>query len=282
MPSVTIVGPGRVGLALAGAIASTQFELEHLIGRRADPQNRVETPESLTSIGSDVILITVSDDAIESVARMLASCVTPGTIALHCSGALSSEVLDALAAVGCNTGSMHPLISVTAQTEPTVFRNAAFCVEGDETAVSTADALIEALGGYSFTIKTEAKTIYHAAAVAASGHLTALLELSFSMMGKAGVDDPMLILRPLVERTIRNIWEKGTVNALTGPFARGDISILRREIDHLECDLSRNEFAVFLGLAALSLELAARGGLAKERGRGMLDLIEMAKRSSGL
>jgi len=50
----------------------------------------------------------------------------------HTSGSLSSEILKDLKAVGCPTGSIHPLVSISdVRLGAERFADAYFCVEGD-------------------------------------------------------------------------------------------------------------------------------------------------------
>jgi predicted short-subunit dehydrogenase-like oxidoreductase (DUF2520 family) len=72
--------------------------------------------------------------------------------------------------IGCSTGSIHPLVSISdAQRGADRFANAYFCVEGDAEAVKTAEAIVGKLGGKSFFVAAEYKTLYHAAASRLAG-----------------------------------------------------------------------------------------------------------------
>ena len=52
-----------------------------------------------------------------------------------------------------------------------------------------AEKLVTDLGGKSFSIETKYKTLYHASAVTACGHLVALLDVAFEMLSKCGLDE---------------------------------------------------------------------------------------------
>jgi predicted short-subunit dehydrogenase-like oxidoreductase (DUF2520 family) len=65
-------------------------------------------------LASRVILIATPDDVIAAVARELARIGEEelrGRVVLHTSGAMDSDVLDAVRARGAMVGSMHPLQS---------------------------------------------------------------------------------------------------------------------------------------------------------------------------
>ncbi|MFZ0751494.1 MAG: DUF2520 domain-containing protein, partial [Pyrinomonadaceae bacterium] len=124
-------------------------------------------------VRSDLLLISTPDDALKAVAARLAETIRRAggdggkaqRFALHTSGAVSSEVLAPLRALGFSVGSLHPLVSVAdAAGAQDHFRGAHFCVEGDRAAARVARSLVKELGGHPFTISSEAKPLYHAAA----------------------------------------------------------------------------------------------------------------------
>src|ERR1044072_4546786 len=123
---VSIIGTGRLGTTLAVALASRGYEIRSLVARTAksarkaasflDADVQVLAAKQLrTLIDADLFLITVPDDQIASVARELSEINADRKLtALHTSGALSSEVLEPLREKGWRTGSIHPLMSVSA------------------------------------------------------------------------------------------------------------------------------------------------------------------------
>src|SRR5712691_8837522 len=68
-PSVSIIGPGRLGQALAIALYSSGYPIKALVGRPAAHSPKDELDQLPPS---DLILITTPDDAIEDTARRLA------------------------------------------------------------------------------------------------------------------------------------------------------------------------------------------------------------------
>jgi predicted short-subunit dehydrogenase-like oxidoreductase (DUF2520 family) len=280
-PSVSIVGAGRLGQALALAMRASGYPILAFVAHHASHArkaaelfNKSENP--VRSLGanqidqlppSDLILITTPDDAIEEVARQLAACeigrVGQRTV-LHTSGALSSKVLSPLAKAGFHTGSVHPLVSVS---EPRAgakaLRGAFYCLEGDREAMRMARLVVGDLGGNSFSIRPESKALYHAAAVMASGHVVALFDFAAEMLAACGVSrkNAQRILTPLLESAVNNLKQSHAEKALTGTFARGDLATVRR---HLAA-LSRKEFSQALEIYKLlgrrSVQLAEKNKL---------------------
>jgi len=105
-------------------------------------------------------------------------------------------------------------------------------VEGDSLAVEKASGIATDLGAKPFTIKTEGKILYHAAAVVASNYLVTLMDLAIELMAVSGVSktDAFKILKPLIKGTLANIESTGIPDALTGPIARGDVGIVEKHV----------------------------------------------------
>jgi predicted short-subunit dehydrogenase-like oxidoreductase (DUF2520 family) len=195
---VAIVGRGRLGMALAAALAGSGYEVIGPLGRGADGD------------GADAVLLCVPDAALAAAARRIA----PGRPVGHCSGATGLEPLAPHEAF-----SLHPLMTVTP-------RGAQFCGAGAAIAGSTPRAsrlaaeLASALGMRAVEISQQDRPAYHAAASIASNFLITLEAAAERLAASAGVDRELLV--PLVRATVENWARLGPDRALTGPVARGD------------------------------------------------------------
>lgn len=280
-PSVSIIGPGRLGQALAIALAESGYSITALVARRAaraekalrslPPSNRPIQVLGVNHLArlnpADLILITTPDDAIENLARKLAALEIGEArprVVLHTSGALSSAVLAPLADVGFHTGSLHPLVSVSEPVSGAVaLRGAFYCVEGDRAATKTARKIVSALRGKSFSIAPESKALYHAAALTAAGHLTALIDLAMEMLVSCGLSrrSAQDVLIPLVESAVNNLKEQPPEKALTGTFTRGDLATVRRHLAALSGKEHAEALAIYKLLGLRSLHLAREKGI---------------------
>jgi predicted short-subunit dehydrogenase-like oxidoreductase (DUF2520 family) len=213
---------------------------------------------------SQILLITTPDDAIDAVARNLARAqkgMPGGRTVLHTSGALSSEWLKPLIDIGFHTGSLHPLVSVS---DPAMgaanLRGAFFCMEGKAAALRVARQIVRELGGHGFSIEPGHKALYHAAAVMASGHMTALLDIAIEMLERCGLSGARArkVLLPLVESAARNLSTMDPARALTGTFARGDVATVRRHLTALEEQALPEALAAYVLLGGRSLSLTKR------------------------
>lgn len=271
MPKISIVGPGRVGGAFAIALAKRGFDIDSIVAKSVEAVRnladrlpagvKVLGPDSLSGLVGDVVLITTRDDQIEAAAAQLAAAIdTSGRVFLHTSGSRTSDTLASLKTSGGNTGSLHPLVSIS---DPYIgsgrFEGAYFCVEGDPKAVGAAKAIARALGGNPFEIPTESKPLYHAAAVMACGHLVALISEAVEALEACGPDKEtaMRILLPLISSTVSNLGEQDPAEALTGTFARADLETYRAHLDAFAGKVPEEIVAAYLLLGRKSLDLAA-------------------------
>ena len=292
MKRVTVIGPGRMGGALAIALFHAGYIVDRFIGRDKKklrnlgrhvlPRPTIDTFESASAIDSDIIFITTPDPIIAGVANWLTRGIQGKPVVFHVSGALSSGVLQPLAERGLSTGSIHPLLSVSSPTSGAdKFAGTFFCLEGGYKAQKLAKEIVRRLGGKPFTIKTEVKPLYHLAAVMSSGHLVALADVSFSLMEKTGLSRQTArkILIPLIRSTVANLGKMETSAALTGPVSRGDISTVRRHIAILESLCLQTEADTYLDLALRSIEIARRDKCSPDL-QALQELILLAKQNS--
>ncbi len=78
---ISIIGIGRVGGALAIALAKNGYEIENLVARKKENAEKIAefiksnilTENEFNQISSDIIFITTQDFEIENVAKSLAA-----------------------------------------------------------------------------------------------------------------------------------------------------------------------------------------------------------------
>ncbi len=277
-PSLAIVGSGRLGTALAIALSSAGYRIEAVVTRHPARAKKAAalvgnataalTADELPLLPpSRIVLIATPDDEIAHAAQRLADSwrsLLKGSIVLHTSGALASDVLKPLSGIGIHVGSLHPLVSVSdPRTAQKNLRGAFYCIEGDAAATRTARAIVRDLKGRSFTISSDNKPLYHAAAVMASGHVLALYDLATEMLVHCGLEriKALRVLLPLLQSTVTNLSRSNPARALTGTFARGDVATVRRHLQALSRDGLQEALEVYESLGARSLSLAASNRL---------------------
>jgi len=271
---VSIVGAGRLGTTLAVALAERGYTIRSLVARSVksarkaasllDADVQVLAAKDLrTLINADLFLITVPDDQIVRVVQELGEINADRKLtALHTSGALSSAVLAPLRERGWQTGSIHPLLSVSAVHDASL-EGAFWSVEGDSSALRLGKKIVRDLGGKSFSIRAEDKPLYHAAAVMVSGNVVALFDVALEMLAECGLDrkTARAVLLPLIASTVRNLETKTPEESLTGTFSRGDVETVKRHLAVLKNNEVKDLYRI---LGMRSLELA---GLEEGLGR---------------
>ncbi|HZT59248.1 MAG TPA: Rossmann-like and DUF2520 domain-containing protein [Pyrinomonadaceae bacterium] len=300
--SVVIVGAGRLGSALARALAGCGYEVRALVARGDASARRAVSRAGVKAkafgvarLGelppSDVLLISTPDDAIgETAHRITMLPDARARVALHTSGALSSDVLAPMRERGYAVGSMHPLAAVSdAEAGAESLRRAFYCVEGDARAVRAARRIVRDLGGQSFSIRARDKALYHAAALITAGHTVALFDTAASLLARCGLSEreARRVLLPLLASTLENLSRSTPEQALTGTFARGDAATVRKHLAALVEAGDPEALLVYALLGARSLRLAARRGVAdastlKEIARLLASVMEARERTAKL
>ena len=284
-PTVSIVGAGRLGTALARALSTNGYTIEAVVARTMRHARRAAKLVGTRPLAvaftqldllpaSDILFITTPDDAITEVAAELAATIKNSNrakqksrrtqTALHASGALSSAVLESLREAGFQTGSLHPLVSVSDSLHGAKSLGSAFfCVEGSAAAVRVAQRIVRVLGAQSFSISADDKALYHAAAVMASGHTTALFDIATEMLVRCGLRElrARRVLLPLLKSTLENLYTNDPAHALTGTFARADTATVRRHLAALHSQKMRQALAAYVLLGERSLQLAKAVGV---------------------
>lgn len=240
-PRINLIGAGAVGQTLGHLLARSGLcELQDILNR--SPQKAqaavnfigagraVETLQAMRP--AEIWLLTVSDSQIARVAADLAQCELPCATAIHCSGFLAAAEMAPLGAKGWHLASAHPVSSFADPATAVAQFDGSFCgLEGDREAIARLTPLLTAIGARCFPVASEAKAIYHAAAVFCSNLTTVLQAIAAEAWAKAGV--PATVSRDLqtalLSSTLANISASGPQAALTGPAARGDTDLVRRQ-----------------------------------------------------
>ena len=292
MKTVTIIGVGNAGGALAIALSRSGYRIDKLVHKSSETARKIKRKNissaalskwpRIGELTSEIVIIAVPDPEIDAATRCLKQFISKGQTVLHTSGSLTSSELDGLARLGCHTGSIHPLVSISDPFRGAEqFAGAYFCVEGDKSAVSMARRIVKDLHGKSFALKPAKKALYHAAAVTSAGHVTALFDVAVEMLTKAGVTKPEAsrILFPLILSAAENLGRQSTDAALTGSFARLDIAAFERHLASFG-PLSEPIQQLYLILAERSLDIVERRDGPGKALTAFRKRISIAKRNS--
>jgi predicted short-subunit dehydrogenase-like oxidoreductase (DUF2520 family) len=231
---LAIVGAGRMGTALAGALSAAAIDIDGPLRRGVSP-----------SVDAPIVLLCVPDGQIEAAATALP--VREGRLVGHCSAATTLAALDPHEAF-----SLHPLMTVTPA--GAAFDGATAAIAGaTPRALAVAEQLATTLGMRPVSLADADRAAYHAAASIASNFLVTLEGLAERLAATAGVDREPLVA--LVEASVANWAALGAERALTGPIARGDEATVARQRAAVAERLPE-ELALFDALADATRRLA--------------------------
>lgn len=260
---VAIIGAGRLGRVLATSLHDAGFVIDAIVARsRAISRKRTAALAELvnaravvdvTQTRADLLWFCVPDSDIASVAAALADRIPwQGKIALHSSGALTSDELSSLRSKGAAVASAHPLMTFVKASRPGL-SGVAFAIEGDPLAVRVARKMVRQLGARAYRIRKQDKAAYHAWGTFASPLLTALLATTEQVAKLAGVQGTEVRRRmiPILSQTLANYAELGAARGFSGPIIRGDVEIVKRHLGVLRASPAASEVYVALARAAV-------------------------------
>jgi len=276
---VVIVGPGRVGTALAlalvrggfrvvgvggGSDASRQRFAGLVAGVRQDADPAVAVPR-----GGTVVLATPDDVLAQVVTDLVrADALAEGQRVVHVAGSQGLGVLERAELAGARVAACHPAQTVPAGTpDPDVFVGSAWAVTCRSVDRAWAHDLVETVGGDPHDVPDDRRVLYHAALTVGSNTVGAAVAVARQLLLAARVDDPRAFLDPLVSASVANVLADGA-SALTGPVVRGDVGTVRSHLQALDTDLPalgqayRELSRVLLGQVAPTLPADVQAALA--------------------
>ena len=260
---IAIVGPGRLGSALAVELRRAGYRVSEILsgdsaasrrkGRALARQVGARWKEKSARLDADVVWLCVPDREIARAASQLADRVDwKGKIALHSSGALASDELRGLRRRGAAVASVHPLMTFVRRSVPSL-QGVPFALEGDAAALRAAGRIVRDLGGEAFPISRNEKVAYHAWGAFLAPLLVSLLVTGEQVARAAGLSnaEARRKMLPIVRQTLANYAELGPAGAFSGPIVRGDAEVVRGHLKELKKIPEAREVYAMLARAAL-------------------------------
>ena len=266
-----IIGAGMVGTAIGYLLKKAGYEIVAIADKSAAALRRAQSytggkacrkPQEVLR-EADCILITTPDDIILSVCKDIArSPLIKDKYIFHMSGAGGLDLLDPARKAGAAVASIHPLQSFSSidnaiQNIPSSY----FGITADAKAKTQAETIVLALGGKPIYISSQQKSLYHAAACVASNYLVSLLNVVESIYQSIGINenDAKKAYLPLIYGSLKNIELSGSVQALTGPIARGDSGTIQKHVDAINANLPQYA-SLYSSLGLVTVKLARKKG----------------------
>lgn len=269
-PTIGIIGAGRVGATLARLWRKAGYTISVIYSRTEEHAKDLATFVDAKVVMSanevircsDLTVLSVPDDAIESVVVLLAHDVSlDGEIpkaVIHTSGAHSVVSLQLLADKGMMTGGLHPIYpfaDVDSALEGLI--GATFALETNDTLLHKwLQDLVHTVAGQTIIIPKGQKSLYHSALVIASNYTVTLYAIAEQLLVNLGADKSIAddALNTLIRATIDNIQVQGIPDALTGPLVRTDIGTMESHLVALSAENSELQL-LYKQLARLSIPM---------------------------
>ncbi len=286
--SVGVIGAGRVGAVLAAALQAAGHEIAEVAGESDASRTRIETllpgvhidKPTAVAKASNLLLLTVPDDALDNVVRMLVAsgAIRPGQYVVHTSGRHGLDVLRPAIEIGARGVAMHPAMTFTG-TDLDLDRLAG-CIYGvtsDAAERLVVEGLVADLRGQIVWVAEENRTLYHAALAHGANHLVTLVAQAMELLRSAGSSDPAATLRPLLTAALDNALAYGDA-ALTGPIVRGDVETVRSHLKSLSApDQPRSTLESYVAMArATANHAVADGRLEQRRAAALVEILNDA------
>jgi len=284
---LVLVGPGRLGLAVARLLVDAGHDLRAVISRDAERAASAARFAGAAGAGSvdlararegEVVLIALPDDQIGAMAARLRreGHLAAGTILVHFSGIHPASLLLGEEGPLLHALAVHPLQSFADAVMGVRQLPGSPCsVEGEETLLPLGEALVRDIGGVPFRLDAEKKPLYHAAAAVASNYLVALTAAAGEIMAACGFgeEEAFRLLSPLLRGTGKNLAALGPRLALTGPIARGDHQTVRKHLRAL-APLPGDLGEIYRVMGRKTVQLARqKGTLEPEAAEQILSLL---------
>jgi predicted short-subunit dehydrogenase-like oxidoreductase (DUF2520 family) len=277
MPSVFVIGAGRLASAVAPGLGARRWRVGGF-ARNAKGRARLRRlgaePLPVARAGDfDLVLIAVPDSVVSDVVRTALPHLRRGQVVAHGAGALGLDVLEPAARRGAHPGSLHPIQALAGGPFQA---GAAAAVDGDPAALRLLSRAARDLGLRPIRVPAPGRVLYHASAVMASNLVMALADLAAETwtLAGAGEREALRALVPLMRGAVENLATRGLPGALTGPAARGDAEVVKRQARALEGEAGE----VYRLLSRRLVRIASAGGLAPDRAKAVLEGLEGARR----
>ncbi len=279
LPTLGIVGAGRVGSALAGSLAARGYLIGAVYSRSTESAQRLAdaTHAHIVTELAEVpryaalILLTVPDFAITPTAEGIAIADLTGCAVVHTSGVTAVDALESAHRRGAQIGGLHPMLPIAATANPFAV-GAAFGIEAEsESLRGWLAEIVAALDGIALWLPSNLdRARYHAASVLLSNYLVTLFAESLALLTEAGIEAEAAraALVRLSAATIDNIAQVGPVAALTGPIVRGDVATVRAHRTALHA-VDPELAEVYRQLGRRTLRIAAARGLPADQLSGL-------------
>lgn len=264
-PRTVVVGVGRLGAVLAQKLSAAGWPVSVLPRSTESVRRAVRLNLKLAEHDAlkeaQLCILCVPDAAIASLTASIIDDLGPDAVLLHCAGALDVSAFgNSPDIVRRLRGSFHPLAAISDERDSLAGHWVSLAAS-DRRLMPLLWRMALALRMSPLEVPEARRAAYHAGAVLSAGLLVALADAAVSACGQADIapDIALAALLPLMDSALRGVKERGLKRGLTGPIARGDVSVVEAHLAALPAEIG--QIYRLLSLRALRL---AEDGLPQE------------------
>ncbi|SFB95866.1 Predicted oxidoreductase, contains short-chain dehydrogenase (SDR) and DUF2520 domains [Flexibacter flexilis DSM 6793] len=214
-----------VGHSIVAVYSATEAHAQTLADNLYDAKVLNEPDFRETNV--DVLLIAVSDDAIEQVCKLLV--LPPDVVIAHTSGTRPLGVLNALPNP---KGVFYPLQTFSKNKHVDIGQ-VPFCLEFDgDVSEQILYDLASSVSRNLYNLDSQQRRVLHISAVFACNFTNHLWRLSQEILSEQSID--FEILKPLIQETVAKSMAVGPEKAQTGPAARRDLLTIEQHLLYLQ------------------------------------------------
>jgi predicted short-subunit dehydrogenase-like oxidoreductase (DUF2520 family) len=215
--TINIIGKGNVAFHYHKVMKEKGYDVKMISSREVFTLDDVE---------SDIVIISVKDDAIKEVLNKLPHVKS---LLLHTSGFTNTDLLLQKAD---NVGCLYPLQSLNKKKDID-FSKVPLCLYVNNEEYKTGlEQFAQSLSSQTCFMTDDQRQYLHIAAVFANNFTNHLLGISKEILDKHNI--PFSLLYSIIDRTIENIKTSDDIFSLqTGPAVRGDLNIINQHINKL-------------------------------------------------
>lgn len=178
----------------------------------------------------DILIIAVSDDAIEPVARLLNVEIWMDTIVVHTSGSISSQVLNRFD----RYGSFYPFQSMTIGQKVDFDQVPILIHAADDRSIEELEHLAYDLSSRVHRVTDDQRGQIHLAGVFCNNFANHMITLAKDILDEQSLEFD--IIKPLINNTLSKVIEIDPIKAQTGPALRNDHDVINTHLQQLRND----------------------------------------------
>jgi predicted short-subunit dehydrogenase-like oxidoreductase (DUF2520 family) len=218
---VGIIGAGAVGPVLGAALAGAGHAITGISAISERSRDRAEAmlprvpvlPIPAVIERSELVLLAVPEPELAGLVAGLAATGAwqPGQLVVHTAARHGVRVLQPATAAGCIPLAIHPAMSFTGTSlDLARLSESYFAVTAPAPVQPIGQALVVEMGGEPIIVAEADREQYAEAIATASDFSSAIVAQSTGMLASLGIEEPGLVLGPLVRSSVENALARAT------------------------------------------------------------------------